>query len=29
VPPLSAIKALLHFHSVIKKPGLIEMSLYR
>ena len=28
VPPLSALKALLHFHSVIKKPGLIEISLY-
>ena len=28
VPPLSTIKALLHFHSMIKKPGLIEISLY-
>ena len=28
VPLLSTIKALLHFYSIIKKPSLIEVSLY-
>jgi len=28
VPLLSIIKALLYFYSIIKKPSLIEISLY-